>query len=74
MRHHTVNALFGVLNRVIASKRQAVFGRIHERKYKSGFGDNCGLVWAIMILFSISITYRYDSGHWWCSIPLDSYI
>ena len=65
MQHHAVNALFGILKRVIASKCQAVFGRIHERKYKSGFGDNCGLVWAIMTLFSTLITYRYDFGHLW---------
>jgi len=34
--HHTVNTLFGVLNRVIASKGKAIFSGVHENKYKSG--------------------------------------
>jgi hypothetical protein len=36
VRHHAVNALFGVLNRVIASKRQAVFGWVHALSISQG--------------------------------------
>jgi len=42
--HHAVNTLFGVLNRVIASKGKAILSGDHERKYKSGFRDSWGLV------------------------------